>query len=146
VCEVRGKLNNWYDCRSVTVSEVTLLIAINMDELSCCLHWNSFWLNLLCACPGTIELSTNSIAAKSVSSTLTVSITLIAWVCYLNSFGYFTHFFCNYQQRNKKLFFFLLDAKKQFQQFATQTIASRVSSTIQSAFSVVWVVHCRRWA
>ncbi|KAJ6757000.1 hypothetical protein OIU74_026290 [Salix koriyanagi] len=29
------------------------------------------------------------------------------------------------------------DAKKQFQQFATQTIASRVSSTIQSAFSVV---------
>ncbi|CAL1407722.1 unnamed protein product [Linum trigynum] len=29
------------------------------------------------------------------------------------------------------------DAKKHFQQFATQTIASRVSSTIQSAFSVV---------
>ncbi|KAG6774940.1 hypothetical protein POTOM_018358 [Populus tomentosa] len=29
------------------------------------------------------------------------------------------------------------DAKKQFQQFASQTIASRVSSTIQSAFSVV---------
>ncbi|CAI0551965.1 unnamed protein product, partial [Linum tenue] len=31
----------------------------------------------------------------------------------------------------------IADAKKQFQQFATQTIASRVSSTIQSAFSVV---------
>uniref|UniRef100_A0A7C9D3K6 Golgi apparatus membrane protein TVP23 n=1 Tax=Opuntia streptacantha TaxID=393608 RepID=A0A7C9D3K6_OPUST len=29
------------------------------------------------------------------------------------------------------------DAKKQFQQFATQTLASRVTSTIQSAFSVV---------
>ncbi|XP_021282534.1 Golgi apparatus membrane protein-like protein ECHIDNA [Herrania umbratica] len=29
------------------------------------------------------------------------------------------------------------DAKKQIQQFASQTIASRVSSTIQSAFSVV---------
>ncbi|XP_057515360.1 Golgi apparatus membrane protein-like protein ECHIDNA [Amaranthus tricolor] len=29
------------------------------------------------------------------------------------------------------------DAKKQLQQFATQTLASRVSSTIQSAFSVV---------
>ncbi|GMH07719.1 hypothetical protein Nepgr_009559 [Nepenthes gracilis] len=29
------------------------------------------------------------------------------------------------------------DAKKQIQQFATQTVASRLSSTIQSAFSVV---------
>ncbi|KAJ4850638.1 hypothetical protein Tsubulata_023972 [Turnera subulata] len=29
------------------------------------------------------------------------------------------------------------DAKKQFQQFASQTLASRVSSTIQTAFSVV---------
>lgn len=29
------------------------------------------------------------------------------------------------------------DAKKRIQQFATQTIASRVTSTLQSAFSVV---------
>ncbi|MFS7967598.1 hypothetical protein Hanom_Chr09g00787581 [Helianthus anomalus] len=30
-----------------------------------------------------------------------------------------------------------VDAKKQIQQFASQTIANRFSSTIQSAFSVV---------
>lgn len=37
------------------------------------------------------------------------------------------------------------DAKKQLQAFATQTLASRVSSTIQSAFSVVWrwLIHDR---
>ncbi|KAH0988861.1 hypothetical protein GBA52_000344 [Prunus armeniaca] len=35
------------------------------------------------------------------------------------------------------------DAKKQIQQFASQTIASRFSSTIQSAFSVVHIINER---
>lgn len=35
------------------------------------------------------------------------------------------------------------DAKKQVQNFASRTIASHVSSTIQSAFSVVWYLHNR---
>lgn len=39
--------------------------------------------------------------------------------------------------RVKVCFLFLSDAKKQLQAFATQTLASRVTSTIQSAFSVV---------
>lgn len=34
-------------------------------------------------------------------------------------------------------YIFLSDAKIQFQQFATQTIASRFTSTVQSAFSIV---------
>lgn len=38
-----------------------------------------------------------------------------------------------------KLLVFLSDAKKQIQQFASDTIASRFSSTLQSAFSVVWL-------
>jgi len=36
-----------------------------------------------------------------------------------------------------KIVVFHADAKKQFQQFATQTLASHVTSTISSAFSVV---------
>lgn len=39
---------------------------------------------------------------------------------------------------NQEFDFSFADAKKQFQAFASQTIASRFSSTIQSAFSVVW--------
>lgn len=65
--------------------------------------------------------------------------------CYLMSMYYSLFLFCFpvclFLLIFIVFFFWNPDAKKQFQAFATQTLTSRFSSTLQSAFSVVWTIY-----